>query len=149
MAKLGRYSADRKKIKALTASHSATKAECGTIYMFNLAAGGITLTLPAIADAGNGWWCKVICGITVTGTADHVITELTTSDTNVLVSHFVELETDTATDGPHSAGHTSIVFEGSGSAKMTQGDFVEIICDGTNYYCQGVVKLDEVAVPTA
>jgi hypothetical protein len=32
---------------------------------------------------------------------------------------------------------------------MTQGDFVEIICDGTNYYCQGVVKLDEVAVPTA
>lgn len=149
MAKLGRYSADRKKIKALTASHSAAKAECGTIYMFNLAAGGITLTLPAVADAGNGWWCKVICGITVSGTNNHVITELTTSDTNVLVSHFVELEVDTSDDGPHIAGHSSIIFDNSGSPKMTKGDFVEIICDGTNYYCQGVVLQDAVATPTA
>ena len=66
-----------------------------------------------------------------------------------LVSHFVELETDDTEDGPHMAGHTSIVFEHSGSPKMTKGDFVEIICDGTNFYCQGVVKEDAVAVPTS
>jgi hypothetical protein len=149
MAKNGFSMSDRKKIKALTASHTATKKDCGTVFIFNLAAGGITLTLPSVASAGEGWWCKVICGITVTGTADHVITENTSADTNVLVSNFVELETDTATDGPHNAGHTSIVFENGGTPKMTKGDFVRILCDGTNYYCEGVVKLDEVAVPTA
>lgn len=149
MSKSGRYSADRKKIETLTDSKTVTVADCGTIFILNKAAGGITLTLPGVASAGKGWWIKVICGTTVTGTVDHVITEDTSADTNVLVSHFVELEVDDGEDGGHIAGHTSIVFENGGSPKMTKGDFVEIIGDGTNYYCNGMVLLDAVAVPTA
>jgi hypothetical protein len=60
MAKLGRYSADRKKVKALTASHTATVAECGTVFTADPAAGAITVTLPTPAAAGKGWWCKVV-----------------------------------------------------------------------------------------
>ena len=51
MAKLGRYSADRKKIKALTASHTATVAECGTIFTTASASGAITVTLPSPSAA--------------------------------------------------------------------------------------------------
>jgi len=60
MAKLGRYSADRKKIKALTANHTATVAECGTIFTADSSGGAITVTLPSPSEAGKGWWCKVV-----------------------------------------------------------------------------------------
>ena len=57
MSKIGRYSADRKKIEALTASKTATVADCGTVFTA-VGDAAVVLTLPAIADAGNGWWCN-------------------------------------------------------------------------------------------
>ena len=60
MAKLGRYSADRKKVESITtATKTVEVAECGTVFALNRAA-GVALTLPTIAAAGNGWWCKVV-----------------------------------------------------------------------------------------
>tara|TARA_Y100001963_G_scaffold155521_1_gene246955 strand:- start:3162 stop:3572 length:411 start_codon:yes stop_codon:yes gene_type:complete len=59
MAKLGRYSSDRKKITALTASTSASVAKCGTVFTA-VGDAAVVLTLPTIADAGKGWWCKLV-----------------------------------------------------------------------------------------
>ena len=59
MAKLGRYSADRKKVEALTASKTVSVAECGTVFTADTGTGAITVTLPTPAAAGKGWWCKV------------------------------------------------------------------------------------------
>jgi hypothetical protein len=149
MAKLGRYSADRKKVESLTADKTVEVSDCGTIFVLNLAAGGIDVTLPAVADAGQGWWIKVLCGTTVTGTANHTIVEDTGSDTDILITQINELETDTTEDGPSSTGHTTITFNNGSTPKMTKGDFVEIVCDGTNFYCHGQVALDAVAECTA
>ena len=149
MAKLGRYSADRKKVESLTADKTVEASDCGTIFVVNLATGGVDVTLPSVASAGKGWWIKVLCGTTVTGTANHTIVEDTSSDTNVLITQINELETDTGDDGPSSTGHSTITFNNSGSPKMTKGDFVEIVCDGTNFYCHGQVKEDAVAECTA
>ena len=137
MSKLGRYSADRKKVQSLTAAYTVTQADCGTIFMLNLAA-GFTVTLPSVATAGKGWWCKFIVGTNCTSN-DYIITEATASDTNVLVSQVNELEVDTSDDGPSSTGHTTITLP---NATDTVGDMVEVICDGTNFYCHGQTKLD-------
>jgi len=137
MAKLGRYSAQRRKIQSITESYSATAADCGTLFILNVAS-GCTLTLPSVASAGNGWWCKVIIG-TNCASNTYIITENTSADTNVLVSSINELETDTTEDGPSNTGHTTITFA---NALDTKGDFVEINCDGTNFYCHGQVALD-------
>ena len=59
MAKLGRYSADRKKIATITKGQAIEVSDCGTIFILNPSAAS-TLTLPKIADAGPGWWCKFI-----------------------------------------------------------------------------------------
>ncbi len=102
MAKLGRYSADRKKIKALTASYTATAADCGTIFTADPTAGHIVITLPACASAGEGWWCKVFrlnanandvtvalngsdaaIGVEVSNTAVAMATASVVMDTNV------------------------------------------------------------------
>ena len=57
MAKLGRYAAQRKKIEDLTEAKSITVADCGTI--FTIGSASLTHTLPLLADAGKGWWCKI------------------------------------------------------------------------------------------
>ena len=61
MSKLGRYSADRKKMKDVTAAKTVQVAECGTI--FNCSGSSVapySITLPTLAAAGDGWWCKFI-----------------------------------------------------------------------------------------
>jgi len=60
MSKSGRYSADRKKIEALTADKTVEIHDCGTVFTADPAAGAITVTLPTPAAAGKGWWCKVV-----------------------------------------------------------------------------------------
>tara|TARA_R100000808_G_scaffold9825_1_gene26613 strand:- start:1249 stop:1680 length:432 start_codon:yes stop_codon:yes gene_type:complete len=137
MSKLGRYSAQRRKVESVTASKSLEVHDCGTIVMLNAAA-GLTVTLPSVADAGNGWWVKVIIGTNCTSNS-YIITEKTSADTNVLVSQFNELETDDTEDGPSSTGHTTITF---GNAVDTVGDFVEIVCDGSKFYCHGQTVAD-------
>lgn len=59
MAKLGRYSADRKKIEALTSDKTVEVSDCGTVFTADSSAGAIEITLPTPAAAGKGWWCKV------------------------------------------------------------------------------------------
>ena len=60
MSKSGRYSADRKKIEALTADKTVEVHDCGTIFTADSSSGAITVTLPTPAAAGKGWWCKVV-----------------------------------------------------------------------------------------
>ena len=75
MSKLGRYSADRKKIESVTGtSKTIAVADCGTAFIMATpgASGACTYTLPAPATAGKGWWCKFIVNIDHDD-ADHVV----------------------------------------------------------------------------
>ena len=49
MSKLGRYSADRKKIETLTADKTVEVSDCGTLFILNLAT-GLTASLPNASD---------------------------------------------------------------------------------------------------
>ena len=69
MSKLGRYSADRKKVEALTAAKTVLASDCGTLFTLGTA-GGFTVSLPDAATAGKGWWCKFILTDTTTATCD-------------------------------------------------------------------------------
>jgi len=59
MSKLGRYSADRKKIISLTRNRLVKVSDCGTVFTA-VGDAAVELTLPTIAAAGNGWWCKLV-----------------------------------------------------------------------------------------
>ena len=137
MSKSGRYSADRKKVQSITASISLTTADCGTFMMLNAAA-GCTVTLPSVAEAGNGWWVRFIVATNCTSNS-YVITEKTSADTNVIKGGINELETDDTEDGPSSTGCTLITL---GNATDTVGDFVEVVCDGSSFFIFGQTKLD-------
>ena len=131
----------RKNVHSLTADYQALASDSGKAFFLDAAA-GCTLTLPAIADAQEGWNCRITVS-TVTTSNNYIITEKTASDTNKIVSHMSLLELDSGDDGLHNAAHTTITFEGT----PAKGDYVEILCDGTFYYAKGLgVSDDFVAV---
>jgi len=74
MAKLGRYSAQRRKVEAIDAGASKTVevADCGTLFAVD-GADDVTVTMPSIAAAGNGWWCEFLLKTAVGGGKSVVI----------------------------------------------------------------------------
>ena len=131
MAKLGRYSAQRRKVEALTAAKNITKADCGTL--FTIGSANLTHKLPLIADAGAGWWCRFV----VNDEAQPTVIDQHASDTANQMGGTVKSFTDNAvvqlqpeTEG---AAFDKITFTGN----VVQGDWVEIWTDGTLWYVCG------------
>ena len=131
MSKLGRYAAQRKKIENLAAAKSITVADCGTIFTIGSAA--LTHTLPLIASAGPGWWCRFV----VNDETQATIIDQNGSDTaNQMVGHVksftdnssVQLSPDT-----EGAAFDKITF----TTNVVQGDWVEVYTDGTLWYVCG------------
>ena len=126
MAKSGRYSADRKKIEALTASKNIEVAECGTIFFCDV--GDATMTLPTSAEAGNGWWVKFVL-------SDEPATKLrvTSGDGATMVVSAIAADGVTQSDAT-----TNLDLGTSGDI----GDVIEVICDGSKMYAFALVKAD-------
>ena len=141
MSKVGRYSADRKKIESVTATTKNIEvAECGTIFMMNAASSATTFTLPTAANAGKGWWCKFVVGIDHND-CDHVI-QINSSEAsdNVHINQYSVLAqneengvvgTNTAT-GSTSTAVKKLTLEG---AQSEIGDQYEFITDGSLWLC--------------
>ena len=122
----------------LTAASTLGKGDSGKVFFLN-ATTEFTTTLPTVSAAGAGWNAKFIVKTAPDG-ADYVITENTGSDTNVIITNGInELEVDTNDDGPNNAGHTTITFA---DGVAIAGDYVEVLCDGTNWYATGQTKAD-------
>ena len=128
-------------VESVTASKSLDQYDSGKIFTLDAAA-GLTVTLPAVADAGAGWFCKIIVGVAATA-ASYIITEKTSADTNVLCTQVTELETDTSDDGPYNAGHTTITLTHHAVSPLTSvGDTFDILCNGSKYFIQATTVLD-------
>jgi hypothetical protein len=96
---------------------------------------GFTVTLPAIADAGAGWYIDMVVK-TVTTSNQYIITEKTASDTNKICA--IGLEAATTGAQISNAGFTTMTFD----ATPTKGDKVSIYCDGTFYYATVITAAD-------
>ena len=135
MAKLGRYSADRKKVQELSAgNHALQVADCGTLFTLNSSTGGaIAITLPKASAAGKGWWAKFILSEDPDDNS-HTITKNSGDSNNIwLTSHFVSGAMNLAkpSDGvvsAHSSGSADDVITFV-TDKATIGDQVELVCD--------------------
>ena len=127
-----------RRAESLTANKNLGVADSGKIFYMDALAGLSAIVLPAAATAGLGWNARFVVS-TVTTSNNYVITELTSSDTNKIVSHMSILEIDDTDDGLHSAAHTIITFE----ATPAKGDFVDITCDGSFFYATGLGVSDD------
>ena len=116
--------------ETITAAQTLLPADSGKTFIVGAAA--LTITLPGVAAAGNGWNARFIIGAAA-ATGDTVITENTAVDTDVIAG-----STATAADGAAaeaSEGFTTITFDKTARQK---GDQVDIVGDGTNFYVTGI-----------
>ena len=130
--------AHKKKVVKLGAAYQLLEKDSGKIFMLNSATEFAT-TLPAIKDAGAGWYCKIVVDA-APSSASYTVVEKASDDTDVIIVNGInELEVDTSDDGVYSAGCTTITFA---DGVAVQGDFIDIWCDGENYYVSGQAKAD-------
>ena len=123
----------RKNVQSLVADYQALAGDTGSVFAINIAS-GMTLTLPAISDALDGWNCKFIVG-TAFDTSNWAVT----ATAAVMKGGINEQEIDTSDDQPFTTGGTSIDFVHS---LETIGDYVDLMCDGTTIFFRGQAKLD-------
>ena len=116
--------------ETITASQSLKRSDSGKTFIVGAAA--LTITLPGVVDAGNGWCCRIIIGSAAT-TGDTIVTEKTAVDTDVIAG-----STATAADGAAaeaSEGFTTVTFDATARQK---GDQIDIVGDATNFYVTGI-----------
>ena len=118
MSKIGRYSADRKKIESIstTAGKTVTVADCGTVFSVSAQC---TLDLPTSADAGAGWWCKVV--------------NVSVGDDAAAMQVKVDLHSETTTPVGVEMSQTAVAITGSVFLSGSVGTQAEFLCDGTRY----------------
>lgn len=115
--------------EVVTATRVLTAAESGRVIFLN-AATEFDTKLPAPAA---GLWFKFIVTAAPSG-ADYTITTNGTTQ-NVIFGHVASADLNAAGDSAiDTAGKDVISFV---SAKAAIGDWVELICDGTNWYMSG------------
>lgn len=118
------------KVLTVTADTTLTADDSGKVVLLS-AAGGCTVTLPAVATAGAGWHAKFI--VKTNPVNDHyVIQENTATDTNVIIGSFSSSDS--------TAGESQDVTE-TGQTQVNMianlavaGDRLELVGDATNYY---------------
>ena len=121
MAKSKRAAADRKKIEALTLSKSAEVSDCGTIFTA-VGDAALTLTLPTIGTAGNGWWCKVIKVGAHSGGQDITVAALADDGGSCILC----IEASQACEA--ITGDDMVIENRAGA-----GSGIEVVCDGTQW----------------
>ena len=123
----------RKHVHSLRGAYTVLASDSNKEFILNAAAGA-AITLPSVANMGEGWNCRFIVG-TAFATSDWVIT----ATAAVIKGGINELEVDTEDDGPSTVSGTTITFE---LGAETLGDYVELMCDGTSIFINGQTKLD-------
>ena len=116
-----------KTVQALTSATGLEKYDSGKVFMLTQASAH-SHTLPTAADAGAGWNAKFILK-TAGGNAVKVIPDATEDTLIGMIP-----SADGAAAESAESGVDEIIWVASTAAA---GDWVEIICDGTNFYAFG------------
>tara|TARA_R110000744_G_scaffold340884_1_gene446179 strand:- start:65 stop:538 length:474 start_codon:yes stop_codon:yes gene_type:complete len=127
----------RLKIKKVVADITLTAEDSGSIVLVNPTA-ATTVTLPTLANAGSGWYCKIIAtedAAATDGSMDAIINVDMGSGTNLANIGQVHEVDGTAGDFA-VANDDFFVITAAGSP----GDYADFWTDGTRWYFQGFVK---------
>jgi len=97
--------------------------------IFTVGAVTATLTLPTVADAGNGWFCEFWVN------DETAATTITAPGTDLILGHVVTgIDNGNRQINPPTVIGTELVTL---TTSAVNGDWVRIFCDGTNYFISG------------
>lgn len=120
-------------VENITAAKTLTNEDSGKVFMLDSAGGAYSITLPVAASLEAGWHCKFI-----------VKEDTPTNDITIAAG-------GTILDGVNDDGQGNTANSTAGTAVSNiiveaaskQGDFVDLLTDGTSYYFHAVGSVDE------
>lgn len=121
-----------RQVEVVTTTNAIAAGESGTTYFLNSAT-GFASTLPAPAA---GLWYKFIVGATPPTSGNHTV--VTTSNATIIQGNIATVPVDDA--GYRGDDEDTITFVAS---TALEGDYVEVISDGTNWYVSGMANVVE------
>ena len=122
-------------METVTTTNVITIAEAGKTFILNNTTEFLS-TLPT-ASTATGLTYRFILRLNPT-VDDYTISTGNTHE-NVLHGMVLEAETDTSNDGPTAVAQDLITFVRD---IALIGDWVEVTCDGTNWYVHGMTAAD-------
>jgi len=145
MAKLGRYSADRKKVVVLTTTGTAIQpAACGTVFMLDGTdySADVTHSLPHPSEAGAGWWCKFIVKTAVLDAGgDDCLIKVRAAGASTFADDLMVLQIH-ETAGAAGLQDVDADFVKLIGETVVGGGQLEFLSDGNKYYVVGSVAAD-------
>jgi len=141
MSKVGLYSSDRKKVADVESDTTLTQTSCGHVIMLDSGSAGdgsYTITLPKIAAAGPGWWCKFIVrettggAVTISASADD-LGSISVHKVNVSPAGFIAFEA--GLDPGLEVDVDALLWQ---TASWCQNDTLELVTDGVTWGGQAI-----------
>ena len=141
MSKIGLYSSDRKKVADVESDTTLTQTSCGHVIMLDSGSAGdgsYTITLPKIAAAGPGWWCKLIVRETTGG---NVTISSSPGDSGSISVHKVNVSALGMTivsmglDAGLEVDVDALLWQ---TASWCQNDTLELVTDGVTWAGQAI-----------
>ena len=128
----------RKNVHALDGAYTMLESDSGKIFMLSATGGTVAITLLPAADLEEGWHCKFV---TKEDTPSNAITIGAGSAIIDMVHK------DAGGNASNSTAGTAVsnIIVG---ATSTQGDMINIFCDGSTYYAECLSGVDD-AVTTS
>ena len=146
MSKLGRYSADRKKVVVLTTTATEIQpSACGTVFMLDGTAysADVVHSLPHPSEAGVGWWCKfIIKGPAVLDAGgDDCLLKVRDAGASTFADDLmvIQIHETTGAAGLTDVDADFLLLVGE---TIVAGGQLEFLCDGNKYYVLGSVVAD-------
>lgn len=131
MAKLGGQAGYSKGhfVENISAAKTLTTGDSGKVFTITQSS-AFAISLPKAADAGVGWNAKFL--ITTAGSYAITIEPDSTEDT--LIGMVVMADDGTAGASSESGVDTLTFISGAAA-----GDWVDLLCDGSNFYVSGMM----------
>ena len=128
----------RKNIHALDGAYTMLASDSGKTFMLSATGGTVAITLLPAADLVEGWNCKF------------VVLEATQSNAITIGAGSAIIDMvmkDAGGNASNSTAGTAVsnLIVGTSS---TQGDYINIFCDGSTYYAECLSGIDD-AVTTS
>jgi len=117
-------------VESISAAKTLTYKDAGKVFTIDQDA-AFAITLPKAADAGAGWNAKFI----ITDAGTNLVTIEPDSSEDSLIGMVVSAAGSEAAAQSAETGVDVLSFI-SGAAT---GDWVELLCDGSNFYVSGMI----------
>ena len=128
----------RKNLHALDGAYTMLESDSGKTFMLSATGGTVAITLLPIADIVEGWNCKFVVDENTPSNA------ITIGAGSAIVDMVMK---DAGGNASNSTAGTAVsnLIVGTSS---TQGDYINIFCDGSTYYAECLSGIDD-AVTTS